>query len=90
MVIASTQSIKNVAAVCKNLPFIEKIFVIDGETIKGSKVMSLRDLIANYSKTNFNVFEFVKNPVKLHEQSAVVFLSSGTTGTPKGEMNFNF
>jgi long-subunit acyl-CoA synthetase (AMP-forming) len=85
VVFASSLSIKNVVAVCKGLDYVKKIVIIDGEAIKYSKVTSLKNLVQENSKNDFNVLEHVKNPVNLAQQSSVIFLSSGTTGKPKGK-----
>lgn len=84
MVFASSLSIKNVLAACEGLDYVKEIILIDGESINGSNVKSLKYLIEENSKNNFDVMEYVKRPINLVEQSSVIFMSSGTTGAPKG------
>ena len=67
---------------CATLPYVQKIISIDGET--NDKVTSLNEFIKIYSHNDFNVHEYVRKSVNLSAQSAVIFLSSGTTGNPKG------
>lgn len=38
----------------------------------------------NHAKGNFDVENYVKKSVKLHDQTGLIFMSSGTTGLPKG------
>lgn len=82
IVFVSKATEKNVTAVCANLPYVQKIISIDGET--NDKVTSLNEFIKIHSQNDFNVLEFVRKSVDLRSQSAVIFLSSGTTGNPKG------
>lgn len=88
MVFASSLSIKNVVAVCKKLDFVKRIILIDGELINNDpKVTSLKNFVEINSKNNFDVIKSVQTPADLNEQSSVIFLSSGTTGAPKGKFN---
>lgn len=82
IVFVSKETVKNVAAVCADLSYVQKIIIIDGKT--DNKVTSLNDFIELNSRIDFDVYEHVKKSVKLSAQSAVIFLSSGTTGNPKG------
>lgn len=84
VIFTSSLSIKNVLGACRRLDYVKKIILIDEETSKDSKVMSLNDFVEKYSKNNFDVFEYVQKPVNLAEQSSVIFQSSGTTGASKG------
>lgn len=86
MVFASSLSIKNVVAVCKGLNYVKKIILIDGDAkVNNPKVISLKSFVESHSRNNFDVLTHVENSVNLTEQSSVIFLSSGTTGAPKGE-----
>jgi long-subunit acyl-CoA synthetase (AMP-forming) len=40
--------------------------------------------MCNHEKGNFDIENFVKKPVKIFEQTGLIFMSSGTTGLPKG------
>lgn len=45
----------------------------------------MEKLINNFSNIEFDIFNYVKREVNKKEQSAMIFLSSGTTGKPKGQ-----
>jgi 4-coumarate--CoA ligase len=67
------------------LKYIEKIILIDnGKVEKNKEIIYLADLIHKYQRNDFNVENYVLEPVELHQQGALVFMSSGTTGLPKG------
>lgn len=37
-----------------------------------------------HGESNFDVEKFVQQSIKIFEQTAMIFMSSGTTGLPKG------
>jgi acyl-coenzyme A synthetase/AMP-(fatty) acid ligase len=78
---------KTINAVCENLSFVHKIVNIDGNATNGSKHLNFDDFLKKQTGS-FNVYENVKKAVNLRNQSAVIFLSSGTTGNPKGKFYF--
>jgi long-subunit acyl-CoA synthetase (AMP-forming) len=74
----------NVLSVAKKLTFIEKIILIDEDNVDNGKLISLKTFVKKFESTTFDIEKFVQQPVKLNEQVAVIFMSSGTTGLPKG------
>lgn len=83
IIFVSSAAAKTVTAVCENLSFVQKIVHIDKNAEKGSKYLSFDDFL-KMQTGSFNVYEHVKKAINLRAQSAVIFLSSGTTGSPKG------
>jgi acyl-CoA synthetase (AMP-forming)/AMP-acid ligase II len=49
-----------------------------------NRAMLFKDFLKKSLKNKFDVVKFAKNAVKIREQGAFIFLSSGTTGLPKG------
>lgn len=87
IVFVSKEALKNVSAVCKNLPHVKKIILIDG---KSPGIISIDEFMEKHSNNSFNVEEYVQKKVDLVEKTAVIFLSSGTTGAPKGNFSLKF
>lgn len=58
---------------------------MDDENIDQGRVISLKRFLEKYGQNNFDVETFVRKPLKIFEQPAVIFMSSGTTGMPKGK-----
>lgn len=83
MVFVSAYAAKKIIEVAKKCDFIEKVILIDGETVD-DYVVSLKDLIKKHESVKFNIDEQVAQKVDMKEQVAVVMCSSGTTGLPKG------
>lgn len=79
-----SEAAKGNLEVVKSLSYVELIILIDGEDAEDNKQISLRNFIAKYGNTNFDVEKFVQQPINIFEQTAVIFMSSGTTGLPKG------
>lgn len=65
------------------MDFVEKVVLIDGETIDDF-VISLKDLIKKHESIDFNVDELIAKKVDMNDQVASIMCSSGTTGLPKG------
>jgi 4-coumarate--CoA ligase len=82
-VIVSEASVKNVIDACKELKFVEKIIQLD-EVFSDHQATLIADFHFKYQNEDFNLKEIVKQPNNIYEQSAIIFLSSGTTGVPKG------
>ncbi|KAG5667452.1 hypothetical protein PVAND_015432 [Polypedilum vanderplanki] len=67
----------------KGLDFVEKIVHFD-KLSSDDCAIALNDFVAKYKKNNFNLEEIVNQPIDIYSQSALIYLSSGTTGLPKG------
>lgn len=67
------------------MSYVEKIILLDEENVDDGKLISLSKFIEKYGNNNFDVEEYVRQPIDLVDQVAVVLMSSGTTGFPKGE-----
>lgn len=80
-----SEAAKGNLEVIKSLSYVELIILIDGEEVADKKQISLRNFMEKYGRSNFDVEKFVQLPISLFEQTAVIFMSSGTTGLPKGE-----
>lgn len=57
---------------------------MDNEKLNGSKTISMKNFIETNEKENFDVENFLKQPVDINNKTALIFMSSGTTGLPKG------
>lgn len=75
---------KIISNLCDNLSYVQKIVNIDENATTRSKHVNFSEFLKNQSGS-FNVYENVEMPVNFRKQSAVIFLSSGTTGLPKGK-----
>ncbi|KAL7044571.1 hypothetical protein ACKWTF_001976 [Chironomus riparius] len=75
---------ESVVPALKNFKYVEKIILIDGENIDDGKLISLKNFIKKYGNNDFDVEKLVQQPIDLYDQVAVIFMSSGTTGFPKG------
>ncbi|KAL7043369.1 hypothetical protein ACKWTF_001475 [Chironomus riparius] len=64
--------------------FVKLVILLDDDNVNSDKLISFKTFLNKYSHNSFNVEAFVRQPVKLFEQVAVIFMSSGTTGLPKG------
>jgi len=76
---------KAVIPALKTYAYVEKIILIDEENVDDDKVISLKNFVQKYGNNNFDVQNMVRQPVDLYDQVAVIFMSSGTTGFPKGK-----
>jgi acyl-CoA synthetase (AMP-forming)/AMP-acid ligase II len=65
----------------KSLSFIKQIILFDNHS---THTITLKSFIASNSQESFDVYKQVKRPVDMRTQTAVIFLSSGTTGVAKG------
>ena len=77
---------KGVVPALKNYNYVEKIILVDVENVDDGKVISLNNFIKKYGNIEINIEELVRQPVDLYDQVAVIFMSSGTTGFPKGKI----
>ncbi|XP_070505426.1 luciferin 4-monooxygenase-like [Chironomus tepperi] len=68
----------------KSLSYVELIILIDGQEEEDKRLISWRNFITKFRNSKFDVEEFVHQPIKIFEQTAMIFMSSGTTGLPKG------
>ena len=82
-VFISSSQVKKVVSVGKQLKYLEKVILLDGTTID-SFIISFEELIKQHEKSKFNVEKYVSKAVDIHDQVAMIFCSSGTTGQPKG------
>ncbi|CAG9798396.1 unnamed protein product [Chironomus riparius] len=78
-----SEAAKESLKVIKSLSYVELIILIDGG-VEDSRQITLRNFIAKYGNNNLNVEKIVQQPLKIFDQTAVIFMSSGTTGLPKG------
>lgn len=83
IVVVSAYAQKKILEACRQLSFIEKVILIDGETIDDYAV-SFKDLLKKYESAKFNVEEQVAKKIDMADQVGVIMCSSGTTGLPKG------
>lgn len=78
IVFASATAAENVATVCEKLKFVEKV-VLFGKSLGEATEL---DKLVQEGADDINEFEIEKcDPVKT---TALILLSSGTTGLPKG------
>jgi acyl-CoA synthetase (AMP-forming)/AMP-acid ligase II len=80
-----SEAAKGHLEVIKSLSYVELIILIDEETVKDTKQISLKSFVSTYGSNDLDVLKLVQQPIKIFDQSAVIFMSSGTTGLPKGE-----
>jgi 4-coumarate--CoA ligase len=79
-----TQNVaKKTADVCKNIKTVRNVVLIEGQSIDNF-IVSANGLIKKHGKSNFDVEDQVCHEVDIHNQIAMLFCSSGTTGLPKG------
>lgn len=83
VVFVSAYAAKRTIDVCKKLPFIEHVVLIDGRKIDNSALF-WNEFIEKFSNNNFNLEKTVKERVNIRDQVALIVCSSGTTGLPKG------
>lgn len=68
----------------RKLEYVHKIILLDGGDIEDGKVISLSKFVKKFGNNGFDVENYVCQPVDVADQVAVIFMSSGTTGFPKG------
>lgn len=83
VIFASLNAIKNVSSVCKELPFVKFLILLDEQNLNEN--FNFHDFIDANSKNSFDVHQYVKCKVNTKDKTSVIFLSSGTTGLPKGK-----
>lgn len=84
VIFASLNAIKNVTSVCKQLPFVKYVILLDEQKLS-ENCIKFHDFIDANSKNSFDVYQYVKCKVNTKDKTSVIFLSSGTTGLPKGK-----
>ena len=77
---------ESVVPALKTYKYVEKIILIDGNKVDDGKIISLKNFIKKYGNNDFDVEKLVHQPVDLYDQVGVIFMSSGTTGFPKGKL----
>lgn len=65
------------------MSYVKRIILFDEEKFTESKVITFEAFLKNHEKGRFDVATFLAKPVKITE-TALIFMSSGTTGLPKG------
>lgn len=85
LVFVSAYAAKKTIATCRDLHYVKKVILIDGETVDDF-VISMRDLTGKHANLGFDIDERIHSKVDLKDQVALVMCSSGTTGIPKGVM----
>lgn len=73
-----------VIPVVTKLNFIKRIILLDEDSVDEGKVISFKNFVRKFENTNYDVEKLIHTPVNLDQQGAVIFMSSGTTGLPKG------
>ena len=76
---------KAVIPALRTYAYVEKIILVVEENVDDDKVISLKNFVQKYGNNDFDVQNMVRQPVDLYDQVAVIFMSSGTTGFPKGK-----
>lgn len=82
-VFVSPFAAKRTIAVCKKLPYVQKV-VLFSDKSSDSSAITLSAFIKLNEKRDFSVEENVNRKVDIKDQTAVIVCSSGTTGLPKG------
>ncbi|XP_070499653.1 luciferin 4-monooxygenase-like [Chironomus tepperi] len=82
VIFASSFAIKTVISACKELQFVKYLILLDGQSLSENYI-SYQEFI-NAQSDSFDVYQHVKRKVNTKDQTTVIFLSSGTTGLPKG------
>ncbi|XP_070505346.1 luciferin 4-monooxygenase-like [Chironomus tepperi] len=70
--------------VVKSLSYVQRIILLDDDIADDGRQISYSNFVNKFGNNEFDVEKFVKEPVKLFDQVGVIFMSSGTTGLPKG------
>ncbi|KAG5683588.1 hypothetical protein PVAND_012861 [Polypedilum vanderplanki] len=82
LIFSTTSAIKNVISTCKDLDYVKQIISID--EINSTELLSLSAFIQKFSFPFFNINSIISTKVDLKLQTAIIFLSSGTTSVAKG------
>ncbi|KAL7043366.1 hypothetical protein ACKWTF_001472 [Chironomus riparius] len=70
--------------IVKNLSYVQRIILLDGDVADDGRQISYNNFIDKFARNDFDVERFIQQPIKIFEQVGVIFMSSGTTGLPKG------
>jgi long-subunit acyl-CoA synthetase (AMP-forming) len=81
-----SEECSNVLPVLKKLRYVKLIILLDNNGAEEGKIIPYKTLISKYGSTSFDVEKYASQPVKRSEQVALIFMSSGTTGLPKGQV----
>ncbi|XP_070505425.1 luciferin 4-monooxygenase-like [Chironomus tepperi] len=79
-----SSSAKEIAPKLKQFNYVKRVILLDDDNVDTENFISYKTFINKFGSNNFDVERFVRQPVKLFEQVAAIFMSSGTTGLPKG------
>ncbi|XP_070505427.1 luciferin 4-monooxygenase-like [Chironomus tepperi] len=63
---------------------VKRVILLDDDNVDTENFISYKIFLNKFGSNNFDVDRFVRQPVKLFDQVAAIFMSSGTTGLPKG------
>ena len=83
VIFASSAALKNVLSASKKLPFVKHLIILDEKNLNGNFI-NFQEFINVNSNNSFDVYQHVKCKVNTKDKTSVIFLSSGTTGLPKG------
>ncbi|KAG5668822.1 hypothetical protein PVAND_016745 [Polypedilum vanderplanki] len=76
---------ENKISLLKKLSYIKRIILLDNnDTDENTKIIPYKKFINKFETTSFDVEKYASQKVNLSEQVALIFMSSGTTGLPKG------
>lgn len=66
------------------LPYVKNVILFnDDDNFKNDKILTWRKFLKNHENGNFDVENFLEKPVDCNQQTALIFMSSGTTGLSK-------
>lgn len=89
-IFVSAINANNVIPKIKNLNYVQKIILLDDGNIDEPKIISFKKFVDKYENTEFDIESQIRRPINLFDQVALIFMSSGTTGLPKGSLRLTF